>query len=84
MVDCHFFISVAFHFFSSVSAKAVMRNRKITGDRLSSWQTPTIWSISACSFPIFRVTLRSVYSLLIAELNLGGAPYFTRMSMMRR
>ncbi len=37
-----FLMSVAFHFFSNVSAKAVMMNRKITGDRLSPWQTPTV------------------------------------------
>ena len=35
-------MSVAFHFFSSVSAKAVMMNRKITGDKLSPWRTPTV------------------------------------------
>ena len=48
------------HFLSSVSANAVMMNRKMTGERLSPWRTPTVWFILAISFPIFSVTLSSV------------------------
>ena len=67
LLDCHSF--------SSVSAKADIRKRKITDDTLSPCLTPTSWSISAFSFPIFTVTLRSVYSLSMLFRNLGGAPY---------
>lgn len=44
------------HFLSSISENAVMTKRKITGDRLSPCRTPTVWSISVDSFPIFNVT----------------------------
>ena len=56
----------AVHFLLSVSANAVMMKRNMMGDRLLPWCTPTVWLIVAVSFPIFRVTLRSVY-------RLGGA-----------
>jgi len=74
-------IPAAVHFLSSISEKAVMTKRKITGDKLSPCRTPTVCSMSADSFPILRVTRRSVYNLSMALLNLGGAPYFLRMSM---
>ncbi len=64
-----------FHSFSSVSAKADIRKRKITDDTLSPCRTPTSWSISVFSFPIFTMTLRLVYSLLMLSQNYWGAPY---------
>ena len=36
-----FLMSVAFHFLLSVLVKAVMMNKKITGERLSPWRNPT-------------------------------------------
>ena len=45
---------------SSVSEKAAMMSRKMTGERLSPWRTPTDCAISDFSFPIFSVTVRSV------------------------
>ncbi len=67
---------------SSVSENAVMMSRNMTGERLSPWRTPTDWGISAVSFPILRVTVRSEYNLWMALQNLGGAPSFLSMSMM--
>lgn len=64
-----FLMSVAFHFLLRVLVKAVMMNKKITGERLSPWQNPTVWSIWVSSFLILRVTLRLVYNLLMAELS---------------
>jgi hypothetical protein len=49
-----------FHSFSCVSAKADIRKRKITNDTSSPCLTPTSWSISAFSLPIFTMTLRLV------------------------
>ena len=49
----------AVHLCSSISAKADMMNRKITGERLSPCLTPTDCWISVFSLPIFSVTLRS-------------------------
>ena len=50
----------AVRFASSISENAAMIRRKITGDRLSPWRTPTDWVMSDFSFPILRVTTRSV------------------------
>ena len=57
--------------------------RKMTmGERLSPWQKPTFCGSMAFSDPIISVTVRSVYSRLIAFLNLGGAPIFQSISSM--
>ena len=53
-------IPAACHFLSSISENAVMTKRNITGERLSPCRTPTVWSMSVLSFPILRVTWRSV------------------------
>ena len=45
---------------SMVSEKAAMIKRKMTGDRLSPCRTPVVWLISSFSFPIVRITERSV------------------------
>ncbi len=63
---------LCFHSFSSVSAKADIMKRKITNDTLSPCLTPTSWSISSFSFPIFTMTLRLMYSLLMLSWNLVG------------
>ncbi len=63
---------LCFHSFSSVSAKVDIRKRKITNDTLSPCLTPTSWSISTFSLPIFTMTLRLVYSLLMLSWNVGG------------
>ena len=68
-----------FHSISRVSANADMRNKNSTGAILSPSRTPTPCSISSTSFSILRTTTRSVYILSIADTNLGGAPYFSRM-----
>ena len=47
------------HFFSSLLEKAVMTNRKITGDWLSPCLTPTVCDMLVDSLPSFRVTRRS-------------------------
>ena len=49
----------AVHFFSSVSEKAAMMKRKMTGDKLSPCLTPTVCCMSTVSLPSFRVTRRS-------------------------
>ena len=68
---------------SSVSEKAAMISRKMTGDRLSPWRTPTDWVMSDFSFPIFRLTTRFVYRRSMALQNFGGPPNFLIMLMMR-
>ena len=47
------------HFFSSVSANAVITKRKMTGDRLSPCLTQTVCRMSVDSLPIFSVTRKS-------------------------
>ena len=46
------------HLASSISAKAVIRRRNMTGERLSPCLTPIVCGITADSFPIFRDTDR--------------------------
>ena len=46
------------HLASSISAKAVMMRRNITGERLSPCLTPIVCGMVADSFPIFRDTDR--------------------------
>ena len=58
--NCGFLILDSVHVISNISEKAVMIIRKITGDRLSPWRTPTVCAIVAFSVPILRVTVRSV------------------------
>ena len=58
--NCGLGMFEAVHVASSISEKAVMIIRKMTGDRLSPCRTPTVWVIVAFSFPIFRVTVRSL------------------------
>jgi hypothetical protein len=48
------------HVASSISENAVMIMRNMTGDKLSPCRTPTVCATVAFSFPIFRVTVRSV------------------------
>ena len=71
--------SIFLPFFSSVSAKAVIRNKKRTGDMLSPWQTPIVWD-GLYSLSLSLVTiLRYVCSLLVTDTHLEGAPYFPRI-----
>jgi hypothetical protein len=63
---------LSWHSFSNVSAKADIRQRKMTDDTLSPCLTPTSCSISVFSLPIFTMTLILVYSLLMLSWTLGG------------
>ena len=54
--------------------KAVIKNRNSTGDMLPLCLTPIVWGMIASSFPMFRTTVRFVYSLLITKANLFGTP----------
>ena len=69
------------HSASTVSEKAAMRNRNMTGERLSPCLTPTVWESSALSLPIRSITFRLSYKRDIAFLNLGGAPYLSSTLM---
>ena len=52
-------IPASINFLFSISEKAVITKRKMTGERLSPCRTPTVWLMSVLSFPILRVTWRS-------------------------
>ncbi len=72
-------IPCCFHTISSVSANTVMRKRKRTKVMLSPCQTPTVCGISTTSFSIFSTAILSLFIILIAATNFGGAPYHSRM-----
>ena len=74
------FKSFITHYFSIVSANAIMINKKSTGAELSSCLTPTSKGMYMSIFYIINLTLLSMYILLIAEHNLGGQPYFFNIS----
>ena len=61
------------HSFYSVSSNSIMMNRKRTGVTLSPSFTPNLKGMDMSIFPSISLTLLSVYILLIAEHNLGGA-----------
>ena len=67
-------IPLLLHSVSKASANADIKNRKMTGDRLSPCLTPIVCGIDACSFPIFSSTCRSEYIRFTAARNFGGAP----------
>ena len=67
-------IPLLLHSVSKASANADIKNRKMTGDRLSPCLTPIVCGIDACSFPIFSTTCRSEYIRFTAARNFGGAP----------
>ena len=81
LLNSAFGFSAADHSASRVSAKAAIMNRKITGERLSPCLTPTFCGISDFSLPIFKITLRLVYNLLIASQSFGGAPNFSSIEI---
>ena len=72
-----------FHLVSRDSANADIKKMNSTGDRLFSWQTPTVCGILAFSFPIWSRTFKSVYILSVAEHSLGGHQYCLSISMKR-
>ena len=71
----------AVHSYSSVLAKAVIKNRNSTGDMLSPCLTPNLNSIDVSTFLMMSLTILLSYMRLIAEHSLGGAPYFLSMVM---
>ena len=71
----------AVHLSSSVSEKAIIKNRNITGAILYPCLTPTFNSMDASTFPVISLTIILLYMCLIAENSLGGAPYFPSMAM---
>ena len=74
------FKSFLTHYFSIVSANAIIMNSKSTGATLSPCFYPTSKGMDMSIFPSIILTFLSVYILLIAEHNLGGQPYFFNIS----
>ena len=64
----------AAHSSSSVSAKAIIKNRNSTGAILSPYLTPTLNSTDVSTFPKTNLTIILSYMRLIADHSLGGAP----------
>ena len=71
----------AVHLSSSVLAKAIIRNRNINGDMLSTCLTPTLKSMNVSTLPMMSLPTLLSYVCLISEHSLGGAPFFTGMAM---
>ena len=68
-----------FHYFSNVSANYMIRNRKRTGDMLSTLLTPTLNGMDVSIFPISSLTAMLLYIIIIAEQNRVGATYLDRL-----
>ena len=66
---------------SSVSAKAIIKNRNSTGAMLSPCLTPTLNSMDVSTLPMMSLTKLLSYMHLIAERSIGGAPYFPSLVM---
>ena len=71
----------AVHLYSSVSAKAIIKNRNSTWAMLSPCFKPTLNSMDVSTFPMMSLTILLAYMCLIPEHSLGGAPYFPSMAM---
>ena len=69
------------HLSSSVSEKAIIKNRNSTGFMMSPCLTTTLKSMDVSIFPMMIFTTLFSYMHLIAEHSLGGAPYFPIMAM---
>ena len=59
------------HSFSSDLAKAIIRNRKITGDVLSTCLTPTLKSMDVSILPMMIFTIIFSYVHFISEHSMG-------------
>ena len=69
------------HYFSKVSANAMIIYRKRTGATLSPCLTPTLKGMDVSKFSIISLTTLFLYILLIAQQKRGGYPYLDRMTI---
>ena len=71
----------AVHLYSSVSTKAIVKNRNSTGAMLHPFLKPTLKSMDVSTLPMTSLAMIFLYMRLIADNSLGGAPYFPSMAM---
>ena len=69
------------HLSSSVLENTIINNRNITRDMLYPCLEGTLKWIDVYTLPIMRLTMILLYLCLIADHSIGGAPYFTNMTM---
>ena len=73
-----FVIPFLFHYFSDVSENSMIRNRKRTENMLYPCLNFTLKGMEVSIFPIISLTPLFLYTLLIVEQNLRGAPYLEK------